>query len=184
MRDSTRKQASLVATAAAMLALVGCESRPRAPALSDSPVYENRQAGCRFLAPEGWRQSVNSMLPPQLDREFRLVEYTTLGASFEVLCLDDPDGEHQDQHAYHARPSHGVQLWKSTAEPEQIEINGAAGERFVYEAERGGRKVVKHVVVFPREGSRYFSFVGLHWPEQDKVGQQISQSIHSTVWFD
>ena len=165
------------------LAAVGCDSGPRAPALSDSPVYENRQAGCRFLAPEGWHQSVNSALPANLDREFRLVEYTTLGASFEVICIDDPSGEHEDQHAYHAGPSYGVQSWSSVASPEEAEVNGAPCVRLMYEAEQGGQKTVKQVAVFKRK-SRYYSFVALYRAELDKVGQQVNRVVDSTVWRD
>src|SRR5262245_41969592 len=75
--------------------LAGCDSRPRAPVLRDDPVYQNDQEGFRFLAPDGWSQSMRGEVPPgKVDKERSLVEYRrkkgSAGASLRVSLADLP----------------------------------------------------------------------------------------------
>lgn len=61
----------------AVLVAVGCDrQKPRAPALSDEPVYSNSRDGLSFLAPNGWSQSSKSDAPPDASEKDRvLVSY-------------------------------------------------------------------------------------------------------------
>src|SRR5689334_14831576 len=101
--------APLILVCAALLA--GCNSRPRAPALRDDPVYQNDREGFRFLAPEGWTQSARTEVPPgKVKTETPLVDYRrTKGegrAALRVSLADLP--ESTDLESYLSGPSYGV----------------------------------------------------------------------------
>src|SRR2546423_15656230 len=58
------------------LLLLGCDSKPRAPALMDDPVYQNDREGFRFLVPDGWKQHARAEVPPgKSEKERLLVQY-------------------------------------------------------------------------------------------------------------
>ncbi|MFO0867800.1 MAG: hypothetical protein U0935_02530 [Pirellulales bacterium] len=167
-----------------LLAGTACESRPQAPALRDSSVYQNRSAGMRFLVPQGWTQVANSTLPEgPLPAEMMLVKYqmktTARGAMLELLCQDN--SEKLDLGDYHAQASHGVPVWQREAEPESLTVGGAAAQRFMYQARTGTSTMHKDVTVF-RRGARVFSFVGLYWDDDHNAQEEIRRAIGSIVW--
>ena len=168
-----------------MLLQVGCGSgRPKAPALSDAPIYQNRREGFKFLVPDGWVQSASSVLPKgKLEGETLLVQYKIRspepGAYLEILCFDAPAGK--DLHKYHAGESHGSRSWNSIADAEQIEVSGTKGDRFAYKATVSNKSMTKEVVVF-RKGDRVYSFIGLFWSTDTKAQQQIRRAVTSTIW--
>ena len=169
----------------AIALIAACDSRPRAPALIDSPVYQNNREGFRFLVPDGWIQTASSVLPPKLEGEVILVQYTMRtpirGAMVEVLCFDE--AQPSDLAEYHAGPSHGQKNWGLLEPSRTIKVHGTPAERLVYAAQVGTEKMVKEVVAFRRK-QRVYSFVGLYWVADNKAPQQLRRAVESTVWKD
>src|SRR3954468_18379676 len=88
-------------TAALWLALVpfaaGCPERPKAPPLTNEPVYTNEKIGLRFLAPDGWSVASRATLPPgPLPKPIVLVAYIQntgqQPAEFELMAADVAEG--------------------------------------------------------------------------------------------
>src|SRR5262249_45571367 len=97
-----------------LLVLSGCNTRPRAPALVDEPIYQNEREGLRFLVPEGWKQLARADVPPgKVDRERLLVQYRRLlpgqEATLEVRLADLPTSAALD--SLLSAPSYGVDRW-------------------------------------------------------------------------
>ncbi len=166
------------------VALSGCESRPQAPVLRDSPIYRNEAEGLRFLVPDGWIQTASTLLPEgQLEGEAFLVRYRINtpepGAMLQIECA--PDGPEVDLLKHHAAPSYRVERWTAGESPQSLTIGGAAAQRLVYSGEVAGRKMTKEVVAFRRRG-RIYSFVGLFWSTDDKAREQIRRAVESTIW--
>lgn len=169
---------------ALLVGVIGCQNRPKAPALADSPVYSNKAEGLRFLVPDGWTQTASSALPKgSFQREVVLVQYRlrSLGeaASVEILCFDE--AEPRDLARYHANASHGVKDWKAVGEADRVSTTGMDGDRFTFEGKVGEFSLVKEVVAF-RRGTRVYNFIGLFDPEDDKSRQQIRRAVESIVW--
>lgn len=175
-------QPTVVLLAGCVLTFVGCDTKPRAPALSDSPVYQNKREGIRFLVPDGWTQSASSDLPPRIEGDVLLVRYKmkTPGqsASVEIRCFDED--EPTDLSNYHAEPSHAVAKWKLVNE-ESIEINEANAKRLAYIGVMRGKRMTKEVVAFRRD-DRVYSFLGLFWSSDEKARQQLRRAIDSVIW--
>ena len=71
--------------------LSGCERRPQAPVLRDSPVYRNNAEGLRFLVPDGWIQTASRPRPGgQLEGQPFLGRYRINtpepGAMLQIEC--------------------------------------------------------------------------------------------------
>lgn len=167
-----------------LVACAGCESGPKAPALSNSPVYNNRQEGFRFLVPEDWLQSASAVLPrEELEDEVLLVQYRMRtqrqGATLEVLCFDEK--QPTDLQEYHSLPSQGVSKWTSTAPPESLTIDGVNADRFIYSGMLGNDPMTKEVVTF-RRGQRVYSFVGLFWNDDPDAREQLRRAVGSVIW--
>jgi hypothetical protein len=185
-RYALRTPAHAVAALLGLLVFAGCDSSPKAPALSDAPVYENE--GFRFLVPEGWLQSAAATLPSgALEGEVLLTQYrmrtASQGATLEILCFDESPDQTTDLHKYHAGPSHGVQQWNSLSNPETVEIDGRKGERLTYTARMGNQDMIKEVVAFRRD-NRIYSFIGLFWKADDKAREQLRRAVNSVIWTD
>lgn len=162
----------------------GCDRRPRAPALRDSAVYQNRSAGLRFLVPQGWTQVASSVLPSgEVTSEFMLVKYqmrtTAQGATLELLCFDDPSSS--DLIAYHAQASHGIAEWARVGAPTEVTQSGVAGQRAEYLGTVAKSTMHKDVTVF-RRGRRVFSFVGLYWKDDQAAREEIRRAVDSLVF--
>ena len=166
-----------------MLLVAGCDSRPSAPALRDSAVYTNENAGLKFLVPTGWTCSASAVLPNQIEREIVLAQWRmrtpVQGASVEILCFDKELPF--DLHRYHAGPSHGSKQWNSQEDPAEIEINGNSATQLTYIAEISGAEMRKQVLCF-RRGLRVFSFIGLFYENDEKAEQQLQRALDSIQW--
>lgn len=184
---SPRKTISSSASLAGLclvLSLCGCERRPQAPYLRDSPVYHNPGEGLRFLVPAGAIQTASTLLPegPLAGHAF-LVRYRIStpeqGAMLQIEC--EPDRPEIDLVEHHAAASYRVERWTPTEKPQSLTIGGAAAQRLVYSGEIAGRKMTKEVVCFRRNG-RIYSFVGLFGSTDDKGREQIRRAVESTIW--
>ena len=183
--ESRESMARSFATVIASLALlvVGCDSRPSAPALRDTAVYTNEDAGLKFLVPTGWTCSASAVLPSQIEGELVLAQWRMRtpiqGASVEILCFDKE--QPFDLHRYHSGPSHGSKQWSSQKDPTEIKVNGNSATRMTYVAEISGTEMRKHVVCF-RRGLRVFSFIGLFYESDEKAEQQLQRALDSIQW--
>jgi hypothetical protein len=184
---SKRKTIRRLAVAAGLcfaVGLSGCERRPQAPVLRDSPVYRNNAEGLRFLVPDGWIQTASTLLPEgQLGGQAFLVRYRINtpepGAMLQIECA--PDGPDVDLAEHHAAPSYRVERWTASGPSQSLTIGGAEAVRLIYTGEVAGRKMTKEVVCFRRRG-RIYSFVGLFWATDDKAREQIRRAVESTIW--
>jgi len=167
-----------------VVGLSGCERRPQAPVLRDSPVYRNQAEGLRFLVPAGWKQTASTQLPEGLlESQAFLVRYRVNspepGAILQIECA--PDRAEVDLVQHHSAPSYRVERWTADEKPQDLTIGGAAAQRLVFSGEIAGRKMTKEVVCFRRNG-RIYSFVGLFWSNDDKAREQIRRAVESTIW--
>jgi hypothetical protein len=173
-----------VLLAAAVACLTGCNSRPRAPAILDEPVYQNDREGFRFLAPDGWTQHMRAELPTgKIEQERVLVAYKRRAADppadLEVAAVDFP--EQADWSAYLAAASHGTKQWHPAGKPETVQINGVSAVRTVLKGRQGQQDMTKEVVTF-RRGERVFLFTGLFAPSDSKAREAVRQAVGSVMW--
>lgn len=146
--------------ALALVVAIGCEAKPRAPVMSDDPIYHNDQLGLRFQIPEGWTQYANAMIPPGPQSKSRLVvAYRSVqnrGAAFEVSIVDGPADS--DLRAVAVEPTHGVKEWTPLGNPESITCGGVPAQRFRYSGRVDREPLIKEVVAV-RRGGRIVSLV-------------------------
>lgn len=179
-----KRHSTLVLGIVATLA-IGCKDEtPRAPALRDSPVYQNESAGLRFLVPERWRQAANSNLPEgPLEREVQLARYnvntSAAAASLEILCMTTDDTFNAVE--YHSGPSFGITEWKLIEKPQTVTLGAEEGSQMLLEGEVGGDVYEKEVTTI-RRGNRTFHFIGLYSQEDHNARQQIQRAIQSVAW--
>jgi hypothetical protein len=178
----SRSTAGLLALSAALV--LGCNSRPVAPALRDDPVYQNDREGFRFLVPEGWSQQAKSEVPPgKLKKEHLLVQYKRLGgdkgAMLEVTMADLPSSA--DLSAQLAGPSYGAKSWQPSGKAETLEVDGVPATRLKFTTRMGKEDMTKEVVAF-RRGERVYFFVGLFTPADGKAREQVRRAVLSTTW--
>jgi hypothetical protein len=170
---------------AAWAALVlGCSSRPRAPALRDDPEYQNEREGFRFLVPGGWKQHARTDAPPgKYPKDLLLVEYKHFeggkGAMLQVSLADLP-GE-TDLGTFLAGPSFGVKEWKLAPGREGLEVDGVSGVRLVFTGRLARQEMTREVVAF-RRGERVYFFTGFFVRGDTEARDQVRRAVASTVW--
>ena len=174
--------AALIFLSASVVA--GCNTRPRAPALRDDPVYQNDREGFRFLAPEGWRQNTRGDVPPgKAEKERTLVDYRPTagpsGASLRVSLADLPDSTDLATHL--AGPSYGADKWRPAGRPEETAVGSATGTRYSFSGRVSKDEVAKEVVAVRRGGRVYF-FTALYAPKDVEVRDQLRRVVSSVVW--
>ncbi len=161
-----------------LLVGAGCAVRPSAPALVDTPLYENRQEGFRFEAPDGWKMASRAEYPPgPAGAERLLVEYRRLvgqPASLYVSMVDLPVSS--DLAAY--LQAHQVPRPAQVAAPEALTINGREVARYVLIGPAGA---VHEVTAF-RRGGRVYLFKGAFASGDGKARDQIRRAVGSLTW--
>jgi hypothetical protein len=163
-----------------LLAALGCDRRPRAPALEDGSVYANAREGFRFLVPEGWSQQAKADLPPgPLERERVLVIYhcfaTDPPASLEVSAADLPESADLAGRLTEA-PSGGI-TWRAAGPAVPLEVNGVPARRYPLR----GLDLAREVTVFRRGGRVYF-FAGTFIAGDLVRRGQVRQAADSVLW--
>jgi hypothetical protein len=164
----------------------GCSSKPAAPMLTDSPVYQNAAEGFRFLVPEGWTQTASSALPTgDIQGEIFLVRYRIksleMGSNLQIICM--ADGPYMDLQQYHSGSSFRVNLWDVVEPRTTVDVNGIQADRMIYKALVDKREMTKHVTCFRRNG-RVYSMVGLYFSGDDEARLQIERAASSVIWED
>ena len=170
-------------SAAAVLAVAapGCETRPRAPALTAEAVYENDSAGVRFVVPEGWTTVGKTALPPgTFDRPIRLVGYTSAAgkAGLDLYAVDVPAGQdlpgYLDQHAI------GADKWVAKGPGKPETVNGTPATRYTHTAGKKGERT-RELTAFAR-GNRTYVFV-LTYATSDGGARDLGRrAVESTTW--
>lgn len=178
-----RRWSSLGAWVFASL-LLGCEAKPRAPALSDDPVYQNDQFGLRMLAPERWKQIAHAVVPPgEHEKPMQIVGYRSpqMDAAFEILVAKVPDGAELQPVAM--QPSHGVPEWKLIGTPEVATVGDQPAQRYRFRGMLGTLPQIKEVVGV-RRGEQVLLFM-LICPTHDTLSSEAArQAIGSVTWRD
>lgn len=162
----------------------GCDSKPAAPVLRDSPVYRSASEGFRFRVPDGWSQTANSTLPKgEVPKDIFLARYRVQsqegGSSLQVLGRDDVPSDALTEHA--RQPAYGVTDWSVVEPLAPVTINGEPAERIVLSGRLHGKTMMKHVTCFHRQG-RLYSFVGLYWQNDPTARQQIERAVETVLW--
>jgi hypothetical protein len=166
------------------LVVPACSHRPRAPALRDEPVYQNSQAGFRFLVPEGWTQTARAEAPPgKAESERMLVEYKLLTAAepaaLEVSLIDLPTAT-EVNHYLTSHPFSG-EGWVARSQPQPCEINGVAAVRVELGNRNVRSKTTREVVYFQR-GERVYFFTGIFAPTDASAREQVRRAVESIIW--
>lgn len=174
-------RAAWAAAAALALAPLGCETRPRAPALTTEAVYENDVAGVRFVVPEGWVAAGKSALPSgSFDRPIQLVSYTSTAsrAGLDLYAVDLPPG--QDLPTYLDRHAIGSDKWTAKGPGQAETIHGTAATRYTHTAGKKGERT-RELTAFAR-GNRTYVFV-LTYPTTDGSARDIGRrAVETATW--
>jgi hypothetical protein len=167
--------------AAALAALVGCESRPQAPALANEAVYENDAAGVRFVAPEGWVTSGKSALPPgTFEKPVRLVSYSASAghAGLDLYAIDLPAG--QELPAYLEQHAIGADKWVAKGPGKAETINGVPATRYVHTSAKKGDRT-RELTAFAR-GARSYVFVLVYANSDGSARDAGRRAVESVTW--
>ncbi len=175
---------SLAAWALAAALLAGCDTRPRAPALGDDAVFQSNREGIRFLAPDGWTQTVRGEPPPgKVEKERPLVEYArTSGgppASLRVSLADLPESTDLPSHL--SGPSYSAKKWDTAGPAESTVVGSASGTRYTLTGRVGATETIKEVVVV-RRGERVYFFTALYAPKDTEAREKLRQVVGSVIW--
>jgi hypothetical protein len=170
--------------AAALVLLAGCTHRPSAPPLQNDPVYQNAQAGFRFLVPEGWTQQARAEIPPgRIDKERLLVRYSRPSgakvAALEASLADLPPST--DLVQFQAAASFGSKKWQPAGPPEQVEVGRRPGVRLNFTSTVDGEDTTKEVVAF-RRGDRVFFFTGVFPTADTGARDEVRRAVGSVIW--
>ena len=168
------------------LFLLGCDSKPRAPALMDDPVYQNDREGFRFLVPDGWKQHARADVPPgKTEKERILVQYRRPAeggeATLEATLADLPATT--DLAAFVAGPAFGVEKWRRTSPIETLDVKGTSAVRVTLSGRPGNAEMLKEVVAF-RRGERVYFFTGIFNAKDGTSREQVRKAVDSIIWKD
>ena len=174
-----------LAFALALLA-VGCSDRPKAPPITNDPVFQNDKIGLRFLAPEGWPMVARADPPPgRLSRPVVIVSYAQAKgekpAEFELMAADLPDDA--DLVQFLADHRIGKDKWDVKPAAEPVKVNGVAGTRYTMTRGSGKNEYRREATAFRRNERVYFFIVtfGAADPEHR---DHARRSIESISWKD
>jgi hypothetical protein len=177
----------VLVAAACVLGVAGCSNEPRAPALIDSPVYQNDGEGFRFLVPDGWKISAKAEMPPgKLDKERLLVQYHRTGDATKATLLEVSAADlpvEADLAQYLAGPSFGAGKWNATSKPEVIPGHGVEGLRLSFRGQVERTGMMKEVVAFRRKQRVYF-FTMIAANGDGTAPDQFHRAVESVVWKD
>ncbi len=169
---------------ALLLLIWGCQPKPKAPALSDGPVFQSDE-GFRFLVPEGWLMAARANLPPgPLEKERLLVQYRRVISGQQSATLEVSVAELRestDLAEYLSKPAFSASEWRPAGKSVPLEAGGAKGTRFRYTAWVDGSELVKEVTAF-RRGARVYFFTVLYSPKDSSAPEQARRAVESLVW--
>jgi hypothetical protein len=175
----------LTLAAAFAVAITGCTSGPRAPALHGESVFQDDSEGFRFEPPSGWGMTVRTRLPTDqpVMQERKLVEFKlanpTKPASFTVSCLDAPANlDLLNQFAVN-RP--GPDSWRVSKPVAPVSVGGLEAQNFALTMGTGTKALAKEVTAFHRNGRHYF-FVLLSHPDDVSAKEAGRRTMTTLTW--
>lgn len=167
-----------------VLIAAGCDSRPKAPALQDGPVFKEPREGFRFLVPEGWKQLARGQVPPgKIPGERMLAEYKCLTCSrpgaLMVSVADVPLSTSLSD--YLTKNTRTGEDWKLSGPAEEFTINGVPAARITYLLRAGKQEAIREIVAF-RRGERAYFFKGYYAGSDAASRQAIRTAVDTIVW--
>jgi hypothetical protein len=164
----------------------GCPTRPKAPPLTNSAVYQNDRIGLRFLVPEGW--SIASRMDPPagtLPKPLILVSYAYGQADhpggLELLAAELPDDA--DVGRFLADNPIGPQKWRPAGRPEPLTINDEPATRYTMSAPSGtGRGESRREATAFRRGGRVYVFLATFGATDASARDTVRRSVESVTW--
>ncbi|MGL4423150.1 MAG: hypothetical protein ACRCZF_20985 [Gemmataceae bacterium] len=138
---------------------LGCDSTPRAPVITNEPVYNLDSARLSFVVPEKWTMVGRAELPPgALPKPIVTVRYLNPNPSKsgELELVVAEYNEKQNIAAYLQENPLGGDKWE-VGNPQSVTINDSPGLRYELTLPKKA-KLKREVTVF-RRGSRIYLFV-------------------------
>jgi hypothetical protein len=178
-------RSSIIVLLGTLLAAVGCNSRPHAPALLNDPIYQDDLAGFRLEIPDSWIIYAKSNLTrgEPLPEERKLVGYRLSRAEkpamFEISCMDLPDGA--DLTAYFTRHGAGSSPWHREGTPESITLGTMPAQRLVF-VTGSGTKAERKEVVAVRIGGRTYFFTLVSAPTDAETREAVRRRLAGMTW--
>jgi hypothetical protein len=160
-------------------------TRPRAPSLSDDPVFQSKSEGFRFVAPPGWSMRSRAEVPPGTSQQERLlVEYKRLTgdkpASLEVSLIDLPEGTALTAALKTRQPPDGELVRQTPVE--ELTVDGIQALRIAFYVRVDKEKMVSEVVAM-RRGERVYFFTGFYPADDNRAKEQVRGVIDSLIWL-
>jgi hypothetical protein len=161
----------------------GCNNRPKAPALSTEAVFEDDNAGLRFVVPDGWLMTMRGLAPPgRLEKPAQLVRFkppvADRVADLELMAIDLPAAQDLVKHLTDHQP--GSDKWSPAGSPKPVTANGVEGARYEYvSATRPGTR--RDVTTF-RRGERVYLFLTTYGANDTTSRDQVRLAVESAVW--
>ena len=127
---------------ALLLCSTGCSDRPKAPALTPSPILTNARGGFRLTVPTDWRLLLRGELPlGKLEQTRTIASYMRTDgdtpAGFQVSAADAAPLESLREMLLNDR-TEGRASWKTRDPDEEVAIGGVNATRLRF-GESGGR---------------------------------------------
>lgn len=166
----------------------GCHERPRAPVLRDDPVYQNDREGIRFLAPDGWGQTLRGEVPRgKVEKERTLVDYRRpiegptpeRPASLRVSLVDLPPST--DLAAFLAKRAYSIARWRLAGPVEEATVGTLSGQRYYFLGQSDRGELAREVVAV-RRGERVYFFTAVFEPKDTEVRDQLRRVVASVIW--
>jgi len=119
----------------------------------------------------------------KVDKERLLVDYQRKpgkkAASFQASFADLPPTT--DLAQYLTAPAYGAEKWVVMGAPDEIEVGGRNGLRYMLTA-RVGKESTSREVVSVWRGERVYFFSGLFAPDDTEVRDEIRRAVASVIW--
>jgi hypothetical protein len=163
---------------------VGCSRGPRAPALLDEPIYENRQEGFHFVTPDGWKMQSRTELPPgKLTEERSLVKYERQtgerSSSLEVSMADVPS--ETDLTTCLQQRAAAPAPWPLAKPMERLTLGGQPAARAIFVSPLPVEREV-HEIVAVRHGSRVYYFTAVLPVGDTRARDEVRKALATLSW--
>ena len=172
---------------ALLLGLTGCSDRPKAPALTPSPILTNTRGAFRLTVPSDWRLLSRGELPPgKLEQTRTIASYSRTDgdspAGFQVSAVDAAPLTAVVEMLTNDR-TEGTAVWRSHAAEEAVEAGGVKGTRVRLHSGTGKEKGahIRDIYVFER-GDLIWMFGGIYAPTDSQARDAVRRAVDSLEW--